>query len=118
MLVVAVTLTARPGSEADLIEGVRRLVNDARGRPGLRYTKVARKVENGRTRLLILGEYESSADMARFAEYDQAAAAPLEPLIEAAEGGMWEALDIEFDADTGQPIFEGSAQPLGFPVTG
>ena len=56
--------------------------------------------------------------MARFAEYDQSAAAPLEPLIEAAEGGMWEALDIEFHADTGQPIFEGSAQPLGFPVTG
>ena len=118
MLVVAVTLTAKPGSEAELVEGVRNLVNDARGRPGLRYTKVARRVEDGRVRLLILGEYESPADMARFAEYDQTAALPLEPFIESAEGGMWEAIDIEFDADSGQPIFEGREQPLGFAITG
>jgi hypothetical protein len=115
MLVVAVTLTARPGSEAQLIEGVRKLVSEARGRQGLRYTKVARRVEeDGRVRLLILGEYESSADMARHAEYDRAAAAPLAPLIESADGGMWEAIDVEFDPATGQPVFEELEQPLGF----
>ncbi|HET9083725.1 MAG TPA: antibiotic biosynthesis monooxygenase [Candidatus Limnocylindrales bacterium] len=117
MLVVEVTLTARPGNETELVEGVRRLVNDARGRPGLRYTKVARKIENGRTRILILGEYETSADMARYAEDDQTAAAALEPFIESTEEAMWEALDIEFDADTGQPIFDDAKQPLGFAVT-
>lgn len=117
MLVVAVTLTAKPGNESQLIEGVRKLVSDARGRPGLRYTKVARRVEGGRTRILILGEYETSADMARFAEYDQTAAMPLAPSIESAEGGMWEAIDIEFDGDW-QPIFEELKEPLGFRVTG
>lgn len=106
MLVVAVTLTAKRGSEAQLIHGVRRLVSEARGRPGLRYTKVARRVEDGRVRLLVLGEYESAADMQRFADYDQAAALPLAPFIESADGGMWEAIDIEFDAETGQPIFD------------
>ena len=115
MLVVAVTLTAKSGSESQLMEGVRRLVADTRGRPGLRYTKVARRVEeDGRVRLLILGEYESSADMARFAQYDQIAAAPLAPYIESTEGGLWEAIDVEFDATTGRPIFEELEQPLGF----
>jgi hypothetical protein len=118
MLVVAVTLTAKPGSEAQLVEGVRKLMKDARGRPGLRYTKVARRVEGGQVRLLILGEYETSADMARFADFDEAAAKPLAPFIESAEGGMWEAIDIEFDADSGQPVFEELGQPLGFAVPG
>ena len=110
MFVVAVTLTAKPGHEHELVEGVRKLVNAARGRPGLRYSKVARRVEDGRTRLLILGEYETSADAMRFADYDQAAAMPLAPLIESAEGGMGEAIDIEFDPDTWQPVFEAVEQ--------
>jgi len=125
MLVVAVTLTAKPGSEGQLVEGVRKLMKDARGRPGLRYTKVARRVEGGQVRLLILGEYETSADMARFADFDQAAATALAPFIESAEGGMWEAIDIEFDAESGQPVFEDpgqplkqAGQPLGFAVPG
>lgn len=118
MLVVAVTLTAKPGNETQLVEGVRKLVNEARGRPGLRYTKIARRIEQGRTRILIFGEYESSGDMARYAEYDQVASAPLEPFIESAEGGMWEAIDIDFDGDSGQPIFDELQQPLGFAVSG
>jgi hypothetical protein len=106
VLVVAVTLTAKPGAEAQLVEGVRELVSDARDRPGLRYTKVARRVEDGQVRLLILAEYESSADMARYAEYDQVAAMPLAPFIESADGGMWEAIDIELDSESGEPIFQ------------
>ena len=31
---------------------------------------------------------------------------------------MWEAVDIDFDADSGQPIFEELEQPLGFAVSG
>ncbi|HEX5014913.1 MAG TPA: antibiotic biosynthesis monooxygenase [Candidatus Limnocylindrales bacterium] len=114
MLVVAVTITAKPGSEAHLIEGVRKLVNDARGRPGLRYTKVARRIEEGRVRLLIIKEYESAADMQRFAEQDQAGAEVLSPFIESAEGGMWEAIDVEFDADSARPVFDELKQPFGF----
>jgi hypothetical protein len=113
MLVVAVILTARPGREFELIEGVRRLVSDARGRRGLRYTKVARRVDDDRVRLLIIGEYESPVDMQRFAAHDEAAAMPLAPLIEAAESSMWEAIDVEFDSDSWRPIFEERGRPTG-----
>ena len=35
---------------------------------------------------------------------------PLAPLIESVEGGMWEAINIEFDPDTWQPIFDEGEQ--------
>jgi hypothetical protein len=106
MFVVAVTLTARLGHERELVDGVRRLVRAARGRPGLRYSKVARRMENGLTQVLVVGEYATSADAMRYAEYDQTAAMPLAPFIESVSGGMFEALDVEFDPDTWQPVFE------------
>jgi hypothetical protein len=110
MFVVAVTLTAKLGHERELVSGVRELVHAARGRPGLRYSKVARRMEAGLTQVLVIGEYETSADAMRFAEYDQTAAMPLAPFIESVTGGMFEAVDVEFDADTWQPIFEPAEQ--------
>lgn len=109
MITLVITGTLKRGKEAlfkHLIRGALRRVEG--NTPGLRYTKFARKIddEQGRERFILIAEFATSKDLHDYQSRPRQAMPEAEECVEEWSMEMWEAADIDFDAETAQPIFD------------
>jgi hypothetical protein len=100
---------ALPGREGELRSALARAIGGGRAAPGLRYCKLGRRIEGGSTRFVVILEWATSRDLNALGA-DEDVSAWIEQAracvdVASVEVAWWEALDVDFHAETGEPLY-------------
>lgn len=109
MIIQVASGLALPGREDELRSAIAAAIDGGRSAPGLRYCKFGRRIEGSSTRFVVILEWATSRD-AGFLQpgegpngWIERGQACIDP--DSLQVVWWEALDVDFDAVTGEPLY-------------